>query len=153
MNNKITADHLARRACVYIRQSTPEQVKYNLESKRRQYGLADRARALGWQDVEVIDDDLGRSGEGTARSGFERLLRAVCEGQVGAVFSLEASRLARNGREWHTLLEFCAIVGTLLIDGETVYDPRLTNDQLLLGIKGLPARDGLSARAVPVKDN
>jgi len=136
MNNKITADHLARRACVYIRQSTPEQVKYNLESKRRQYGLADRARALGWQDVEVIDDDLGRSGEGTPRSGFERLLRAVCEGQVGAVFSLEASRLARNGREWHTLLEFCAIVGTLLIDGETVYDPRLTNDQLLLGIKG-----------------
>ena len=136
MNNKITADHLARRACVYIRQSTPEQVKYNLESKRRQYGLADRARALGWQDVEVIDDDLGRSGEGTPRSGFERLLRAVCEGQVGAVFSIEASRLARNGREWHTLLEFCAIVGTLLIDGETVYDPRLTNDQLLLGIKG-----------------
>ena len=136
MNNKITADHLARRACVYIRQSTPEQVKYNLESKRRQYGLADRARALGWQDVEVIDDDLGRSGEGTPRSGFERLLRAVCEGQVGAVFSLEASRLARNGREWHTLLEFCSIVGTLLIDGETVYDPRLTNDQLLLGIKG-----------------
>ena len=136
MNNKITADHLARRACVYIRQSTPEQVNYNLESKRRQYGLADRARALGWQDVEVIDDDLGRSGEGTPRSGFERLLRAVCEGQVGAVFSLEASRLARNGREWHTLLEFCAIVGTLLIDGETVYDPRLTNDQLLLGIKG-----------------
>ena len=136
MNNKITAEHLARRACVYIRQSTPEQVKYNLESKRRQYGLADRARALGWQDVEVIDDDLGRSGEGTPRSGFERLLRAVCEGQVGAVFSLEASRLARNGREWHTLLEFCAIVGTLLIDGETIYDPRLTNDQLLLGIKG-----------------
>ena len=136
MNNKITADHLARRACVYIRQSTPEQVNYNLESKRRQYGLADRARALGWQDVEVIDDDLGRSGEGTPRSGFERLLRAVCEGQVGAVFSLEASRLARNGREWHTLLEFCAIVGTLLIDGETVYDPRLTNDQWLLGIKG-----------------
>ena len=136
MNNKITAEHLARRACVYIRQSTPEQVKYNLESKRRQYGLVDCARALGWQDVEVIDDDLGRSGEGTPRSGFERLLRAVCEGQVGAVFSLEASRLARNGREWHTLLEFCAIVGTLLIDGETVYDPRLINDQLLLGIKG-----------------
>ena len=96
MNTKITADHLARRACVYIRQSTPEQVKYNLESKRRQYGLTDRARALGWQEVEVIDDDLGRSGEGTPRSGFDRLLRAVCEGQVGAVFSIEASRLARK---------------------------------------------------------
>jgi excisionase family DNA binding protein len=136
MNSKITADHLARRACVYIRQSTPEQVKYNLESKRRQYGLADHARALGWQDVEVVDDDLGVSGEGIHRSGFERLLRAVCEGQVGAVFSIEASRLARNGREWHTLLEYCSIVGTLLIDAETIYDPRLTNDQLLLGIKG-----------------
>jgi excisionase family DNA binding protein len=136
MNSKITADHLARRACVYIRQSTPEQVKYNLESKRRQYGLADHARALGWQDVEVVDDDLGVSGEGIPRSGFERLLRAVCEGQVGAVFSIEASRLARNGREWHTLLEYCSIVGTLLIDAETIYDPRLTNDQLLLGIKG-----------------
>ena len=136
MNSKITADHLARRACVYIRQSTPDQVKYNLESKRRQYGLADHARALGWQDVEVVDDDLGVSGEGIPRSGFERLLRAVCEGKVGAVFSIEASRLARNGREWHTLLEYCSIVGTLLIDAETIYDPRLTNDQLLLGIKG-----------------
>ena len=136
MNNKITADHLARRACVYIRQSTPDQVKYNLESKRLQYGLANRARALGWQDVEVIDDDLGISGDGTHRPGFERLLRALCDGQVGAVFSMEASRLARNGREWHTLLEFCGIVGTLLIDAETVYDPRLTNDRLLLGIKG-----------------
>jgi excisionase family DNA binding protein len=111
-------------------------VKYNLESKRRQYGLADRACALGWQDIEVIDDDLGRSGEGTPRSGFERLLRAVCEGRVGAVFSIEASRLARNGREWHTLLEVCAIVDTLLIDSEAVYDPRLTNDRLLLGVKG-----------------
>jgi DNA invertase Pin-like site-specific DNA recombinase len=136
MNNKITAEHLARRACVYIRQSTPDQVKYNLESKRRQYGLADRARALGWQDVDVIDDDLGVSGDGTPRSGFERLLRAVCDGHVGAVFSIEASRLARNGREWHTLLEFCGIVGVLLIDAETVYDPRLTNDRLLLGVKG-----------------
>ena len=135
-SNKITADHLARRAYVYIRQSTPDQVKYNLESKRLQYGLADRARTLGWQDVEVIDEDLGISGEGTPRSGFERLLRAVCEGQVGAVFSTEASRLARNGREWHTLLEFCGIVGVLLIDAQAIYDPRLTNDRLLLGVKG-----------------
>ncbi|HKN15303.1 MAG TPA: recombinase family protein [Candidatus Sulfotelmatobacter sp.] len=134
--NKITADHLARRACVYIRQSTPDQVKYNLESKRRQYGLSERARALGWQDIDVIDDDLGISGDGTRRPGFERLLQALCEGQVGAVFSIEASRLARNGREWHTLLEFCSIVGALLIDAEAVYDPRLTNDQLLLGMKG-----------------
>ena len=134
--NKITADHLARRACVYIRQSTPGQVQHNLESQRRQYALVDRARALGWKDIDVIDEDLGISGSGTLRHGFERLLRALCDGQVGAVFSIEASRLARNGRDWHTLLEFCSIVGALLIDAEAVYDPRLTNDRLLLGMKG-----------------
>jgi DNA invertase Pin-like site-specific DNA recombinase len=134
--NKITVDHLARRACVYIRQSTPGQVQHNLESQRRQYRLVDRARALGWQDVDVIDDDLGISGGGTRRPGFERLLRALCDGHVGAVFSIEASRLARNGRDWHTLLDFCSVVGALLIDAEAVYDPRLTNDRLLLGMKG-----------------
>jgi DNA invertase Pin-like site-specific DNA recombinase len=134
--NKITADHLARRACVYIRQSTPGQVQHNLESQRRQYALVDRARALGWRDIDVIDDDLGISGSGTHRPGFERLLRALCDGQVGAVFSIEASRLARNGRDWHTLLEFCSVVGALLIDAEALYDPRLTNDRLLLGMKG-----------------
>ena len=134
--NKITANHLARRACVYIRQSTPDQVQHNLESQRRQYGLVDHARALGWQDIDIIDDDLGISGSGTRRPGFERLLRALCDGQVGAVFSIEASRLARNGRDWHTLLEFCRIVDALLIDAEAVYDPRLTNDRLLLGMKG-----------------
>lgn len=134
--NKITADHLARRACVYIRQSTPDQVRHNLESQRRQYALVDRARALGWQDIDVIDDDLGISGSGTHRPGFERLLRALCHEQIGAVFSVEASRLARNGRDWHTLLEFCSVVGALLIDAETLYDPRLTNDRLLLGMKG-----------------
>ena len=134
--NKITADHLVRRACVYIRQSTPEQVRHNLESKRRQYGLVDRARTLGWEEIDVIDDDLGMSGSGIHRPGFERLLSAVCDKQVGAVFSIEASRLARTNREWHTLLEFCSIVGVLLIDAEAVYDPRLTNDRLLLGMKG-----------------
>src|SRR6202165_4037988 len=134
--NNITADHLARRACVYVRQSTPGQVQNNLESQRRHYALVDRARTLGWQDIEVIDDDLGMSGSGTKRPGFERLLRTLCDGQVGAVFSIEASRLARNGRDWHTLLEFCSVVGALLIDAEAVYDPRLTNDRLLLGMKG-----------------
>lgn len=134
--NKITADHLARQACVYVRQSTPDQVQHNLESQRRQYALVDRARGMGWQDVAVIDDDLGVSGSGTRRPGFERLLRALCDGQVGAVFSIEASRLARNGRNWHTLLEFCSVVGALLIDAEAVYDPRVTNDRLLLGMKG-----------------
>ena len=134
--NKITADHLARRACVYIRQSTPGQVQHNLESQRRQYALVDRARALGWQDIDIIDDDLGISGSGTHRPGFERLLRALCEGQIGAVFSIEASRLARNGRDWHTLLEFCSVASALLIDAEAVYDPTRTNDRLLLGMKG-----------------
>ena len=132
----ITAEHLARRACVYVRQSTPDQVQHNLESQRRQYALADRARALGWIDVDVIDEDLGVSGSGTRRRGFERLLRALCDGQVGAVFSVEASRLARNGRDWHTLLEFCSVVGALLIDVDAVYDPRRTNDRLVLGMKG-----------------
>src|SRR5881296_3625994 len=142
--NKITADHLARRACVYVRQSTPNQVQHNLESQRRQYALVDRARALGWQDVAVIDDDLGISGSGTHRPGFERLLRALCNGQVGAVFSIEASRLARNGRDWHTLLEFCSVVGALLIDAEGIYDPRDPNDRLLLGMKGTMSEMELS---------
>lgn len=134
--NKISAEHLARRACVYVRQSTLEQVHNNLESQRRQYALVDRARQLGWQQVEVIDDDLGRSGGGTARPGFERLLRMLCDGQVGAVLSIEASRLARNGRDWHTLLEFCCVVNALLIDADGIYDPAQINDRLLLGMKG-----------------
>src|ERR1700694_1244360 len=134
--NNITADHLARRACVYVRQSTPGQVQNNLESQRRHYALVDRARTLGWQDIEVIDDDLGMSGSGTKRPGFERLLRTLCDGQVGAVFSIEASRLARNGRDWHTLLEFCSVVGALLIDADGIYDAAQMNDRLLLGMKG-----------------
>jgi len=134
--NKITAEHLSRRACVYVRQSTPDQVQNNLESQRRQYALVERARQLGWESVEVIDDDLGRSGSGTLRPGFERLLGLLCDGEVGVVLSIEASRLARNGRDWHTLLEFCSVVGALLIDAEGIYDPALMNDRLLLGMKG-----------------
>ena len=86
----------------------------NPESRRRQYGLAERARPLGWTDVVVIDDDLGRSGSGISRPGFEQLLAAICEGRVGAVLAIEVSRLARNGRDWHTLIEFCGLVGTLI---------------------------------------
>ena len=134
--NKITAEHLSRRACVYVRQSTPDQVHNNLESQRRQYALVDRARQLGWERVEVIDDDLGRSGSGTLRPGFERLLGLLCDGEVGAVLSIEASRLARNGRDWHTLLEFCSVVGALLIDADGIYDPAQMNDRLLLGMEG-----------------
>jgi excisionase family DNA binding protein len=133
---KITSDHLARSAYVYVRQSSVNQLLHNPESRRRQYALTTRARALGWENVIVIDDDLGRSGGGTARPGFERLLAAICSGATGAVFALEASRLARNGRDWHTLLEFCALVNSLIIDEDGVYDPRLINDRLLLGMKG-----------------
>jgi excisionase family DNA binding protein len=141
---KISPDHLARSAVVYVRQSTAEQVAHNLESQRRQYGLADRARSLGWQTVEVIDDDLGRSAGGIRRPGFERLLAAICEGRVGAVMSLEASRLARNGRDWHTLLEFCGLVGTIIVDEDGVYDPASPNDRLLLGMKGTMSEMELS---------
>jgi excisionase family DNA binding protein len=141
---RITPDHLARCAFIYVRQSTSDQVLNNHESRRRQYSLTDRARALGWAAVEVIDDDLGRSGSGIARPGFEKLLAAICEGRVGAVVSLEASRLARNGRDWHTLLEFCGLVGTLIVDEDGVYDPRQPNDRLLLGMKGTMSEMELS---------
>ncbi|MCP1845885.1 excisionase family DNA binding protein [Bradyrhizobium sp. USDA 4524] len=119
-----------------MRQSTPDQLVNNPESRRRQYALATRAQLLGWENVIVIDDDLGRSGGGTARPGFERLLTAICTGSAGAVLAVEASRLARNGRDWHTLLEFCTLVNSLIIDEDGVYDPKLTNDRLLLGMKG-----------------
>jgi len=134
--SKITTEHLARSAYVYIRQSTADQLVHNQESQRRQYGLADRARQLGWASVEVIDDDLGRSGGGVSRPGFERMLAAICEGRAGAVFAIEASRLARNGRDWHTLIEFCGLLGTIIVDEDGIYDPRHPNDRLLLGMKG-----------------
>jgi DNA invertase Pin-like site-specific DNA recombinase len=134
--SKITTEHLARGAYVYIRQSTADQLTHNHESRRRQYSLANRARQLGWTTVEIIDDDLGRSGGGIARPGFERLLAAICEARVGAVLAIEASRLARNGRDWHTLIEFCGLVGTIIVDEDGIYDPRHPNDRLLLGMKG-----------------
>ena len=142
--SKITPEHLSRQAFVYVRQSTQDQLQHNHESRRRQYGLADRARKLGWSDVVVVDDDLGRSGGGVARPGFERLLVAICEGRVGIVLAVEASRLARNGRDWHTLLEFCGLVGCLLADEDGVYDARLPNDRLLLGMKGTMSEMELS---------
>ena len=141
---KIMAEHLARSAFVYVRQSTAYQVTNNLEIEQHQYGLAERARHLGWSDVQVIDDDLGRSGGGIARPGFEKLLAAICEGRVGAVLWIEASRLARNGRDWHTLLEFCGLVSTLIIDEDSISDPRSPNDRLLLGMKGTMSEMELS---------
>ena len=134
---KITPKHLKRTAYVYIRQSTLSQVRDNLESRRRQYELADRARSLGWSQVEVVDEDLGRSGSGrVVRPGFQRLLSAVCLEEVGGVFALEASRLARNNRDWYHLVDLCGLTSTLIIDAGGVYDPHHFNDRLLLGLKG-----------------
>ena len=136
-SDKIQEQHLRRRALVYVRQSSLQQVKNNRESTRRQYGLAQRARELGFTDVEVIDEDLGVSGTGRSeRRGFKRLIAEVCCGEVGAVFALEASRLARNNRDWHHLLELCMMAGSIVIDDDGVYDPRVINDRLLLGLKG-----------------
>ncbi len=145
MSPKITPDHLGRSAVVYVRQSTMTQVLENTESQRRQYGMAETARALGFASVEVIDDDLGRSGSGSVdRPGFQKLVASVCAGSVGAVFCIEASRLARNGRDWHHLIDLCALVGTLVVDPDGTYDPRLVNDRLLLGLKGTMSEYELS---------
>ena len=128
---------LQRKAVVYVRQSTAQQVQSNLESQRRQYELVDVAKRRGFKDVEIIDDDLGRSASGTVeRPGFDRLVAALCAGQVGAVLCLDASRLARNGRDWHHLLELRGLVEARVIDLDGVYDPCRPNDRLLLGMKG-----------------
>jgi DNA invertase Pin-like site-specific DNA recombinase len=145
MNPKITPDHLSRGAVVYVRQSTMGQVAENTESQRRQYALAESARTIGFASVTVIDDDLGRSGSGLIeRPGFQKLVASVCAGSIGAVFCIEASRLARNGRDWHHLIDLCALVGTLVIDPDGTYDPRLVNDRLLLGLKGTMSEYELS---------
>jgi len=145
MSRELPPGVLARRAVVYVRQSTGLQVQENLESKRRQYGLVELARGYGFQDVSVIDDDLGRSASGAVdRPGFRSLVGQICEGTVGAVLSLEASRLSRNGRDWHHLLELCGLVGAYVIDQEGVYNPALPNDRLLLGLKGTMSEFELS---------
>lgn len=137
MSEKIKQQHLERAAYVYIRQSSIYQVRHHQEGRQRQYDLRSRAQQLGFAKVTVIDEDLGRSGAGhQERPGFGRLLAAVCQGVVGAVFALEASRLARNNRDWHHLVDLCALTETLLIDDDGVYDPRQMNDRLLLGLKG-----------------
>jgi DNA invertase Pin-like site-specific DNA recombinase len=133
----LPASLLRRKAVVYVRQSSPSQVQLHLESQRRQYELVSEARRRGFKHVEVIDDDLGLSASGTvARPGFERLVAWLCAGDVGAVLCFDASRLARNGRDWHHLLELCGLVGARVIDLDGVYDPCRPNDRLLLGMKG-----------------
>src|SRR5262245_8167824 len=136
---KIRPWHLRRKAIVYIRQSTPQQVLDHRESADRQYGLVHRAAALGWpQDgVEVVDEDQGRSGQtAEGRLGFQYLLAEISLDHVGVVFGLEMSRLARSNKDWHQLLEVCALFRTLLADQDGLYDPTDYNDRLLLGLKG-----------------
>lgn len=136
-DDRLPADLLKRKAVVYVRQSSQTQVQLNLESRRRQYDLVQEAKRHGFRDVEVIDDDQGRSASGTvARPGFDRLVALLCAGDVGAVLCLDASRLARNGRDWHHLLELCGLVQARVIDLDGVYDPCRANDRLLLGMKG-----------------
>lgn len=145
MNDKITGQHLERGARIYIRQSTGHQVRYHHQGRQRQYDLAERAGELGFKRVDVIDEDQGKTGSGLVeRPGFATLLAAVCSGEVGAVFALEASRLARNNRDWHHLIDLCALTDTLIIDGEGIYDPRQINDRLLLGLKGTMSEFELS---------
>jgi DNA invertase Pin-like site-specific DNA recombinase len=137
VNDKIQPHHLGRKAVLYVRQSSPYQVAHNRESRALQYAMQDRLRALGWSEVEIVDDDLGCSAAGTVtRAGFERMVADVCLGKVGAVAAREVSRFARNSRDWQQLIEMCRVVDTLLVDQEAVYAPRQGNDRLLLGLKG-----------------
>ena len=139
---KVRTQHLSRQALIYVRQSSPNQVQRHPESARRQYGLVERAARLGWarDQIVVIDEDQGKSGAGSAasqgRDGFARLAAAVSLGEVGLVLALEVARLARNSAEWYRLLELAGYSGTLIADEATVYDPRLFNDRLLLGLRG-----------------
>jgi DNA invertase Pin-like site-specific DNA recombinase len=138
-DSKINRVHLGRDAIVYIRQSSPHQVRKNKESGKRQYALVERARSLGWpaSAVKTVDEDQGSSGSTSAhREGFKNLMAEIGAGQVGIVFALEASRLARSNADWHRLVEICVVTNTLLADETTVYDPREPNDRLLLGVKG-----------------
>src|SRR3712207_3326164 len=135
-SDKVKPHHLARRAIVYVRQSSAHQVLHNPGSRALQYAMRDRLAALGWPEIEVVDDDLGRSAAGgVARAGFERMVAEVCLGKVGAVAAREVSRFARNSRDWQQLIEMCRVVDTVLVDEEAVYAPRDGNDRLL-GLKG-----------------
>src|SRR6202789_3329370 len=137
ISDKVRPHHLERKAILYVRQSSAHQVLHNRESGALQYAMRDRLMALGWSEIEVIDDDLGRSAAGgVQRAGFERMVAEVCLGKVGAVCAREVSRFARNSRDWQQLIEMCRVVDTVLVDQETIYAPRHGNDRLLLGLKG-----------------
>ncbi|MCZ7447481.1 recombinase family protein [Agrobacterium rhizogenes] len=137
MHEKISAHHLERKAILYVRQSSAHQVLHNRESSALQYAMRDRLTALGWSQIETVDEDLGRSAAGgVTRAGFDRMVAKVCLGKVGAAAAREVSRFARNSRDWQQLIEMCRVVDTVLIDQEAVYAPRQGNDRLLLGLKG-----------------
>jgi hypothetical protein len=136
---KIAAVHLRRLAIVYLRQSSPRQVRENFRSTERQYGLAEEAVRLGWEPERIftVDGDLGISGrfsDAQARQGYKQLVSRVCLGEVGAIFGLEVSRLARSNAETQRLLEFCALTDTLVVDTDGIYDLKDFNDRLLLGL-------------------
>lgn len=136
MSDKVKLHHLERKAVLYVRQSSSYQVTHNEESRRLQYAMRARLEQLGWRDVEVVDEDLGRSAAGTVlRADFERMVAEVCLGYVRAVAAREVSRFARNSREWQQLVEVCRLVDTLLVDQDVVYSPRQSNGRLLLGLK------------------
>src|ERR1700691_2008986 len=137
-NPKIKPEHLARKAIVYLRQSSEKQVRQNKESQHLQYAVAERVRALGWTQVEIINSDLGSSAAmaSARREGFERVLSSVALGEVGIVGSREVSRLSRTDKDWCRLLEVCQIFGTLIADEQQIYDLNYLDDQLVLGIKG-----------------
>ena len=129
MSQKINPTHLERKALLYIRQSSTYQVRHNTEGQNLQYAMKERLIQLGWKTVDVIDEDLGRSASGSVdRPGFQRLVTEVSLGRVGAVAAREVSRFARNSRDWQQLVEVCRMVDTLLVDQETIYDPRRSND-------------------------
>src|SRR6201997_5745030 len=140
LESPVTPAHRAKLAYIYVRQSTAGQVRQHQESTELQYRLVDRAAAFGWpkERIEVIDDDLGKSGTSSdGRGGFQRLIAEIGLGKAGLVLSLDASRLARNNHDWHQLLELCSLFGVLIADGERVYDPCAYHDRLLLGLSGI----------------
>ena len=138
-NTKITPDHLARRAALYVRQSSIRQVYENQESTKRQYALKQSGVALGWPEdmIDIIDEDLGISGASVnARAGYKRLVSEVSQENIGIVISIEASRLSRSSSDWSNLLEICRLTRTLILDEDGLYDPSDFNDRMLLGLKG-----------------
>jgi DNA invertase Pin-like site-specific DNA recombinase len=154
---KLQEEQLTRKAVVYIRQSTLAQVQDHQESTKRQYELYDRARQLGWSDaqIEIIDEDLGHSASDASqpRSGFQKLLGQVVTGEVGAILSVEVSRLARQDSEGHRLVEIAALTDTLLIDEQQIYDPRLSDDRLVLGLKVLLSSNEIRLMGQRLREN